>query len=151
MVWLSIFCLAAEVVFPTGKLKLGKETLKVEIAATDEQKEHGLMFRKKLREDSGMIFIFDREQTLTFWMKNTFIDLDIGYFDRKKKLVDIQTMKAAGSVMMERPPSYPSRIPAMYALEVKRGWFAKHKIKIGDVFSLDDSREIKKPRPKSAR
>lgn len=161
MAWLSIFWLAAEilaapvfakdVVFPKGTLRVGGQTLTVEIAKTGEQLEHGLMFRENLKDDAGMIFIFDREDTLSFWMKNTLIDLDIGYFDAGKKLVDIQTMKAAGSVLVQRPPSYPSKSPAMYALEVNKGWFARHGIKTGAVFTLDDGRGSAKPRSKSAR
>ncbi|HRO66179.1 MAG TPA: DUF192 domain-containing protein, partial [Pseudobdellovibrionaceae bacterium] len=111
-------------------------SLTVEVADTPERQSRGLMFRQELKNGHGMIFIFPLEKIQSFWMKNTFVPLDIGFFDQNKKLVDIQQMEAVGSVM-EVPKSYRSRAPAMYALEVPRGWFAKMKIKEGVVFRLD--------------
>lgn len=128
---------AKEISFAKKTLKIQGQTLSVEVADTEEKQAHGLMFRSSLKESEGMIFIFPDERPRAFWMKNTFIDLAIGYFDRNKVLVDIQEMKAVTSMMVERPPSYPSRSPAMYALEVPKGWFARHKIKIGAKFTLD--------------
>lgn len=122
--------------FDTRKLFLGKLKLTVEIADTDAKRERGLMYRDLLAENHGMLFIFEDEHTLNFWMKNTFIDLDIGFFDRNKKLVDIQTMKGVKSVMETEIPSYPSLKPAQYALEMRNGWFEKNKIKLGATFIL---------------
>ncbi|MBC7742658.1 MAG: DUF192 domain-containing protein [Bdellovibrionaceae bacterium] len=89
------------------------------------------MFRKKLGSDEGMLFVFESEGIRTFWMKNTLIDLSIGYFDKSKKLIDIQEMKAMNSVLEKDLPTYPSKSPAMYALEMPTGWFKKNKIKEG--------------------
>lgn len=125
-----------EVVFSTQKLKLGTQTLKVEIADTQELSSRGLMFRHKLPENQGMLFIFEGEQPRSFWMKNTFIPLSIGFFNSKKVLVDIQDMEPAKSEMDQNPKSYLSRSPAQYALEVNQGWFQKNKIKLGDRFEL---------------
>lgn len=83
-----------------------------------------------------MLFIFDREQTLSFWMKNTFIPLSIGFFDDSKRLVDIQDMSPASSLMQAKFPSYASRKPAKYALEVNQGWFSRHNIGLGTTFKL---------------
>lgn len=140
-----------EVAFSRGTLKIAGKILDVEIAKTDEQHERGLMFRKSMPENEGMIFIFPSEEILHFWMKNTFIDLDIGYFDRRRKLVDIHTMKAVESVVVQRPPTYPSKVPAMYALEVRAGWFKKNGVKLGAEFTLDDGPARKVPRSKSRR
>lgn len=159
MAWLWTFFLALSTAFASpeappavdfghGTLKLGGRTLKVEIARTEEQLERGLMFRKNLKDDEGMIFVFPRERTLAFWMKNTFIDLAIGYFDAERRLVDIQEMKAT-TLMTVDHPSYPSKAPAMYALEVPRGWFDRHKVKTGAVFTLDESPAGKKSSRKS--
>lgn len=136
------FCFAAEdkraaIVFEKKKLKIGTQTLEVEIADTPDKSARGLMFRTTLAEGKGMLFIFENEQTRAFWMKNTFVPLSIGYFNSKKELVDIQDMKPVTSEMETNPPSYPSAVPAMYALEVPQGWFQKHKIHLKQKFKLD--------------
>ena len=125
-----------EIKFATGVLKIGKQTLKVEKAETPEEHARGLMFRKTLSEGTGMIFIFSDEAPRSFWMKNTFVPLAIGFFDSQKQLIDIQEMAAATSEMQTDFPSYPSNGPAKYALEVPKGWFSKHKIGIGQKFEL---------------
>lgn len=115
--------------------KFIKKIIKVELAKSPEQHAQGLMFRKQLKSDEGMLFIFADEQIREFWMKNTFINLDIGYFDKNKKLIDIKQMKAVPSIISKDLPVYSSKHPAMFALEVPWGWFEKNKIKEGAVFS----------------
>lgn len=117
--------------FSKKKIKVNGMTVEAEIADNDELRQHGLMFRKELKDGKGMLFIFESERTLAFWMKNTFIPLSIGYFNAQKKLVDIQNMKPVESTMVENPPAYPSSKPAQFALEVPLNWFAKNKIKLG--------------------
>ena len=122
--------------FAKKKIKLGNRTISVEIADTDEKRERGLMFRESLADDTGMLFVFDAEQPLGFWMKNTLIPLNIGYFDANKKLIDIQEMTPA--VMGEaRPKTYPSKKPAMFALEMPKGWFHHRGIELGTKLSID--------------
>lgn len=143
--WLVAFCLsfflsladASETVsFSKKKIVLEKVIIKVEMAETDKQHEQGLMFRKKLQSNEGMLFVFSDEQIRSFWMKNTIINLSIGYFDKNKKLIDVQEMKAVNSVLVENPPAYPSTLPAKYALEMTEGWFKKNKINLGSVFKF---------------
>lgn len=124
-----------EVSFEQSQIKVGSKNVTVELAKSPAQHEHGLMFRKSLPTDTGMLFIFGDEEVRYFWMKNTIIDLSIGYFDKNKVLVDTQEM-AATSMMDEHPPAYPSAKPAMYALEMTKGWFAKNKIKLGQKFEF---------------
>jgi uncharacterized protein len=119
-----------------SELKIGKVKIKVEVARTQEQLSKGLMYRQELPAEEGMLFIFDRQERLSFWMKNTFIALDIGFFDKNRRLVDIQSMQPVKSEMQTDIPSVESRKPATYALEVNRGWFARHKIKLGQKFEL---------------
>lgn len=122
-------------VYAKKKIKIGSHLLEVEIADTPRLREHGLMFRKSLEPNSGMLFVFDQEQPMAFWMKNTLIPLSIAYLDKNKRIVDIKEMEPA--VMGEAyPRSYPSRLPAMYALEMPKGWFTKNAIKIGQSFSF---------------
>lgn len=126
-----------EITFAKKTLKIGNQTLVVEIADTPEKSARGLMYRKSLPEGTGMLFIFERAEPRAFWMKNTFIPLSIGYFNDEKELIDIQDMKPVISEMETQPPSYPSSAPAKYALEVPQGWFVKHKIKLKQTFKLD--------------
>ncbi len=116
--------------------ELGTVKLKAFIADDDQRRSQGLMFIKELPLDTGMLFVFDNEQSLSFWMKNTLIPLSIGFFDAKGKLVDIQEMTVAESVMSLHPPTYQSHKPAMFALEMSRGWFAKKGIRIGTQLKL---------------
>ena len=83
-----------------------------------------------------MLFIFPDEQPRSFWMKNTFVPLSIGYFNAKKELIDMIDMEPAQSEMQNQFPTYASKGPAQYALEVPKGWFLKNKIKIGQKFSF---------------
>lgn len=110
--------------------------IQVEVAANDNDRSKGLMFRKELRDGQGMLFIFDQESPRSFWMKNTFIPLSIGFFNKDRVLVDIQDMEPVKSEMETNLPAYESRHPAKYALEVPRGWFFKNKIKPGAKFTL---------------
>lgn len=116
-------------------IKIKNIKIDVELAETEEQLEYGLMFRDHLSTNQGMLFIFDQERPLSFWMKNTIIDLSIAYFDKNKKIVDIQEMKATSSLDLQIP-SYPSKSPALYALEMNARWFEKNHIKVGDVFEF---------------
>lgn len=125
-----------EFVFPIKQMKISNVTIDVEIADSPRLSARGLMFRQSLPEKNGMLFIFPGQQIQSFWMKNTFIPLSIGFFDAKKTLVDIQDMEPVKSEMDQNPKSYLSRSPAQYALEVNKGWFVRNKIKIGDRFEL---------------
>lgn len=131
----QVFATAPKVTFTKQQVQIGAKKITVEIAKSRKQLEHGLMFREKMATDSGMLFIFPDEQPLSFWMKNTYIDLTIAYIGKDKKIIDIIDMKAT-SALQTSFPSYPSSKPAMYALEMNQGWFTKNRIKIGDLLKL---------------
>jgi uncharacterized membrane protein (UPF0127 family) len=137
---LTISCFAKNDVpgikFERSKLKIGGKIVSVELAKTPIQQQQGLMFRKSLPKDTGMLFIFPDEDYRAFWMKNTWIDLSIGYFDKNRVLKEVIDMKSTTELELN-PPTYPSRHKAQYALEMTKGWFNKNKIKIGDKFELD--------------
>lgn len=135
----SIICVSEErPKFKKQKIQIGTKTLVVEVAKTPTESAYGFMFKKSLQPNEGMLFIFESEQPLSFWMKNTFVDLSIAYIDAKKTIVDIQDMDAAQSELQSHYPSYPSAKPAQYALEMKRGWFKVNNVKLGDKLILFD-------------
>lgn len=111
-------------------LLLNKQILKTEIACSEKEKEYGLMNRTSLPENQGMLFIFDKTQTLSFWMKNTLIDLSIAYIDKDWTIIDIREMKANDLTPIV------SKKPAIFALEANPYWFSKHNIKIGDKVQM---------------
>jgi len=114
----------------------------VQVARTEDQKSRGLMFREKLGKDEGMLFIYDQEGILSFWMKNTPIPLSIAFIDGKGRIVDIQDMEPFSL------QTHVSAFPARYALEMNQGWFQKNGIKVGDVVSIPSTiKKSTKPQP----
>lgn len=93
-------------------------SIEVEIAKTAQQQRTGLMNRKELASDHGMLFVFEQEEPLEFWMKNTLIPLDILYFDTDGRFVSSVTMVPCTETVC---PTYPSDGPARYALEIPAG------------------------------
>lgn len=107
-------------------------SLQVEIADTPESREQGLMHRQSLKKNSGMMFIFEKDEYLSFWMQNTYIPLDIAYIDRNGIIGEIYQMSPLDSTSIIR-----SAKPFRYALEVNRGWFRAHKIHKGSKIDLN--------------
>ncbi len=106
------------------------EPLYVRTACQQDELAHGLKNIKKMDYDVGMLFVFGYEKPLSFWMKDTYIPLDIAFLNDKLEIVDIQTMKPFDETEVK------SSKPASYALEVNKGYFQKYNIKIGDKISL---------------
>ncbi len=111
-------------------LTIGGKTIKVEVARTEKEKEKGLMFRERMGKDEGMLFVYERQDWLSFWMKNTPLPLSIAFIDKDGKIVDIQDMEPFILV------THISAHPATYALEMNRGWFAREDIKVGDFVKI---------------
>lgn len=110
---------------PTQLLRLGNSTLEVEIAATNQSRQRGLMHRHVMAEEHGMLFVFEQAERLCFWMRNTYIPLSIAYLDKDATIIEIFDMQA----LDER--SVCSTAPAQFALEVNQGWFERHHIQVG--------------------
>lgn len=102
-----------------------------EIADSDEERAYGFMNRKEIPEGTGMIFVFDKDQILSFWMKNTPTALSIAYIDRNGIIKDIFDMRPFSL------ESISSTCSVRYALEVPKGWFLKNNIKVGDKVLLE--------------
>jgi len=109
----------------------GLVEITVEIARTDEERAKGLMYRKQLPDGEGMLFVFDRDQQLSFWMKNTIIPLSIAYIASDGHIVEIKDMQPNDM------SSVKSSRSVRYALEVPQGWFGRVNVKPGDVVKID--------------
>lgn len=134
---LCVLMLSSCVACASGEpsVNVGGKTFKVEIADTQEKQALGLMFRDSLPADEGMIFVFPNEAPRSFWMKNCRIPLDIMYFDKELKLVSISANTPPCKV--SRCPSYPSKAPAQYVLELNAGTASLLGIGIGDKLTLN--------------
>jgi uncharacterized membrane protein (UPF0127 family) len=105
---------------------------RVEIAADDPSRFRGLMFCDSLRPDHGMLFIYPTEAKRSFWMKNTLIPLSIAFATSTGRIVGILDMQPGGDTPDSELMRYESARPAMYALEMEKGWFGKNGIRVGD-------------------
>ena len=94
------------------------------------------MNRESLGQDRGMLFVFEQEQVLGFWMKNTLIPLDIIFIDSEQFVVDVQTMRPEHEIAPDPLPIYQSEGPALYAIEVNEGVAAECGIVPGDFVTL---------------
>jgi len=111
---------------PTRTLTIGGTAFTVEVAATPETREHGLMNRFSLQPDHGMLFVFESPQPLAFWMKNTYVALSIAFVDANGRILNIEDMRP-----QDETPHW-SKGPALYAIEMRKGWFAAKGIAAGD-------------------
>lgn len=111
-------------------LDVAGNKLNVEIADTPESREQGLMNRKSMGEDEGMIFVFEDESKVTFWMKNTQLSLSIAFIAADGTIRQVEDMEP------ESLASVPSYRNVLYALEVNQGWFDTHGVKPGDVVDV---------------
>ncbi|MDR0503099.1 MAG: DUF192 domain-containing protein [Treponema sp.] len=107
--------------------------VKAEIAVTQEERSRGLMFRKKLPDGEGMLFIFDRDEVLSFWMKNTLIPLSIAYITSDGIIIDIKDMRPGDL------NSVSSSRSVRYALEVPQGWFSRAGVKTGSIVKIPNN------------
>ncbi|PHI19907.1 hypothetical protein CEQ90_10165 [Lewinellaceae bacterium SD302] len=115
-----------------GELTISRDgasiaTLDIEIADNRDDITQGLMYRRSMEEDQGMLFLMDAEEPQSFWMLNTYIPLDIIFIDAERKIVNV----AANTTPMTTDP-VPSTGPAKYVLEVNAGYGQRKGLRPGD-------------------
>jgi uncharacterized protein len=120
-----------EIAFDEAVVIINGEAFAVEYAHTNEQRAQGLMFRKSLCENCGMLFEFKPTRRAGMWMKNTFIPLDVAFIDDEGVITDIKKMQPHDLT------SVNSSQKIAYALEMNQGWFANHAVKEGDKIRVD--------------
>lgn len=108
------------------------KTIQIEIADNDAERTQGLMWRQYMPENDGMLFIFDKQEPLRFWMKNTYIPLDMVFADKSGKIVNIYPEAAPFS-----EASIQSGEPAKYVVEVNGGFCASYGINVGDKIEYE--------------
>ena len=102
----------------------------IQIANTDFDRQLGLMFRKSMSENQGMLFIFPQESNQSFWMRNTYISLDMIFVNAERRIIKIHK-----NTKILSDKSYQSSGPAKYVIEVDAGFSNRFNIKVGDSVS----------------
>lgn len=115
----------ADQALPELALKINGHRLTAEVAANEAARTTGLMHRRMMPENRGMLFAFSYAAPQSFWMMNTYIPLSIAFLDANGTIVNIADMKPLTT------DSHSSTKPSKYALEMNLGWFAKRGIKAG--------------------
>jgi len=118
----------------TSEVRINGRKITVELAVSHRERQKGLMFRKSLPKDRGMLFFFAGENDDTrFWNKNVPIDLDLAFADKTGLIRHIGHMKARSE------KTSGTKLPVMYVLEMPGGYFAENKIKVGDRIELAEN------------
>jgi uncharacterized membrane protein (UPF0127 family) len=125
-----ITCACSASSLPTVTLTVGGNEITAEVADSAEERAIGLMNRKTLPENHGMLFVFDTDSQVSFWMKNTLIPLSIAFISSDGTIRQIEDMEpgSLASTVSERH--------VRYALEMNRGWFEENGVGPGDVLSV---------------
>jgi len=111
----------------THSLSINNINITAEIADTPETRMKGLMYRKEMPPDHGMLFVFEESQPLCFWMRNTYLPLAIAFTDEQGKILNFHEM------LPLRDKNHCSAGPAKYALEMNRHWFRDNNVKEQDI------------------
>ncbi len=122
-------------------VRMGVVLGQLQIAATDLEKARGLMGVTKLTDEQGMVFMYDAETRMSFWMKDTPLDLDIAFVARDGTVLEVRTMTAGDT---ETTSSGSDQV--RFAIEMRAGWFGHFGVKAGDKINIDDLRAALKAR-----
>jgi uncharacterized membrane protein (UPF0127 family) len=115
----------AQSAMPVMELTAGMHRVEAEVAANDPNRQLGLMNRKTMPQQHGMLFVFNHENTHCMWMRNTLLPLSVAFVDANGVIINIEDMKP------QTEDNHCARQPARYALEMNLGWFAQRGIKPG--------------------
>ncbi|MAI59010.1 MAG: hypothetical protein CML56_08545 [Rhodobacteraceae bacterium] len=115
---------------PNREILIGDKRIRVEVAENEMSRNMGMMFRRELEADKGMLFIFEDSAPRRFWMKNTFVPLSIAYISAEGKIINISEMSPLSE------SGVWSLGPAKYALEMNKGWFLSNGICPGDFVKI---------------
>ncbi len=110
---------------PRVKLSAGMYLIDAQVAQTPEQRQIGLMFRREMPAQEGMLFVFEEPGTQCFWMKNTLLPLTAAFVADDGRVVNLADMQP------QTTESHCSQEPVRYVLEMNQGWFAKRGLKAG--------------------
>jgi uncharacterized membrane protein (UPF0127 family) len=122
---------ACPLLLPTTSITVKGAHLTLEIAATPEARKCGLSSRSELPPDNGMLFVLPESMPFAVWMKDTRLPLSVAFLDAAGRILTIEQMDPLRTDVI-----YESLQPVRYAIEVNKGWFNEHAIRVGDVIGL---------------
>jgi uncharacterized membrane protein (UPF0127 family) len=125
LVLLAISSHSAAQSLPRVQLNSGIHVIDAEVATNGATRSQGLMYRKSLGANEGMLFVFPRDEPLCMWMRNTYVPLSVAFMDREGVILNIEDMHP------QSDDTHCAIAPARYALEMNQGWFAKRGVKAG--------------------
>jgi len=114
------------------KLFVGPETIVAELCLTEVQIGTGMMFRKEMAENDGMLFVFSRPHRTSFYMRNTTLPLTAAYIDSEGAILELHDLEP-----LNETPVPAASDNVQYVLEMNRGWFKRHNIAVGAVIACD--------------
>ena len=123
--WLTLSAAWAQNAMPVMELNAGFHRIEAEVAASDQNRQVGLMNRQAMPPQRGMLFVFTQANTHCMWMRNTLLPLSVAFIDDDGYIINIEDMQP------QTEDNHCARQPARYALEMNRGWFAQRGIKPG--------------------
>lgn len=115
----------AQSAMPVMELTAGFHRIEAEVAANDQNRQVGLMNRKSMAQQRGMLFVFPQANTHCMWMRNTLLPLSVAFLDEDGVIINIEDMQP------QTENNHCARRPARYALEMNLGWFAQRGLKPG--------------------
>ncbi|MDP5032346.1 MAG: DUF192 domain-containing protein [Paraglaciecola sp.] len=130
---LSVSAQSLKVTFPPISVEVKGQTYTLEYANSFELRSQGLMYRKSMCENCGMIFNFNQVKTAGMWMRNTFIPLDVAFIKRDGTITDIKAMQPHDE------STITSSEKVLYAWEMNQGWFKQNNIAVGDKVTIQET------------
>lgn len=118
---------------PIYPITIGSKTLPIPVALDEAHRKRGLMYRKQLGPDEGMLFVFPRVNTLYFWTQNTHVPLSVAFISAEGRVIQIVDMEPLDLT------KHRSRMPVKYGLEMPKGWFARNNVKEGDMVKIPEA------------
>jgi len=115
--------------FRVIQLSAGIHLIRAEVAMEPNERERGLMFRKAMGDNQGMVFLFDEPAVQCMWMRNTLIPLSVAFIGNDGRIINVEDMAA------QTETNHCAARPARYALEMNLGWFKKHGVAVGTAIS----------------
>lgn len=129
LLFLGFWSLRLQAQMPRLELSAGIHRIVAEVAANDADREKGLMYRQQMPANDGMLFVFERDEPVCMWMRNTPLPLTVAFIDQRGEIVNLADMTP------HTETSHCAAKPVRFALEMNAGWFARRGLRAGTKIS----------------